>query len=104
MHENAQNPNTPAIGRIVHAVITDKRGNQVTRPAIIVRTWPDQDGGTASYVNAQVFCDSDGATNYNDGLPNVVWKTSLTFDPTGKLPTSWHWPARPQESAPSPKA
>lgn len=85
---------TPSIGRIIHAVVREQRpapqvGKLITRPAIIVRTWGDE----ATYVNAQVFCDSDGGIS-NDGLPNVLWKTSLIYDSTGQLENSWHWPTR----------
>lgn len=80
----------PTVGRIVNAVIKSKLGELVTRPAIVVRPW----GSTPNAaLNAQVFCDGDGGIA-NDGLPNVVWKTSLTFDPTGAKESSWHWPAR----------
>lgn len=80
----------PTIGRVVNAVIRNAHGELVTRPAIVVRPW----GSTPNAaLNAQVFCDGDGS-KANDGLPNVVWKTSLTHDPSGQAESSWHWPAR----------
>jgi hypothetical protein len=80
----------PAIGRIVHVVLPDQHSVPVKRPAIIVRTWPDGNGGVASYVNVQVFTDSDGVGN--DGLPPVIWKTSVRYDAAGVIPLTWHWP------------
>lgn len=85
----------PTIGRIVHAVIPIHEGREVvTRPAIIVRVWPVEGTDTVeTTVQAQVFMDGDGGIA-NDGTPNCVWKSSLQYDETGKLPHSWHWPKR----------
>lgn len=74
----------PTIGRTVHVVLRDKRGELITRPGIIVRVWAGSTG-----VNAQVFTDDS-----NDGLPGVLWKTSLVYDEAGLLESSWHWPPR----------
>lgn len=74
-----------AIGRIIHAVIADVRGELVTRPAIITRTW----GAQTTTVQATVFPDAT-----NDGLGEVVGKSSLEFDDTGLAKDSWHWPVR----------
>ena len=82
-----------AIGRVIHAVIKDARGELVTRPAIITRTW----GPQATAVQATVFPDA-----VNDGLGNSVGKSSLEFDDTGITENTWHWPVRelPKLSAP----
>jgi len=63
----------PTVGRIV-LYSFECKGEVVTRPAIIVRTWGDT---PANPVNLQVFADGDGTPHYNDGLPNVFWKTSI---------------------------
>lgn len=87
------NPQFPTIGRIVHATILDAKGDLVVRPAIIVRVWGE---APTAAVNAQVFCDGDApASQSNDGLPNVLWKTSLMFsEESGTLAGSWSWPPR----------
>jgi hypothetical protein len=87
----------PTIGRIVHAVVQIHEGAHaelVIRPAMIVRVWPVEGKDVVeTTVQAQVFMDGDGGPS-NDGTPNVVWKSSLQYDKTGKLPHSWHWPKR----------
>lgn len=85
-----------SVGRVVHFVLVDKQGATQHRPAIVVRVWPDGDGGPYAdeaskgthVVQLQVF--SDGA---NDGNENVVWMTSVHHDPHG-APGTWHWPER----------
>lgn len=75
----------PSIGRIVHYVLPAGQH----RPAIIVHVWsPGHFMGTSQL---QVFCDGDGGA-YNDGLPNVVWRTSVVHDEETKAPGTWHWP------------
>jgi hypothetical protein len=82
----------PTIGRIVLATIKDARGTLITRPAIIVRTWPGPTAGEVSpAVQAQVFTDGNGNPDCNDGLPAVVWKTSLRFDENGESEDTWRW-------------
>lgn len=83
------NTPVPTTGRIVNAVIKNARGELITRPAIIVRTWGEQ----SFSVQAQVFTDGNGDPATNDGLPNVVWKSSLQYCET-PIENSWHWPAR----------
>lgn len=90
-------PQVPSVGRIVNAVVQIHEGAHaelVIRPAIIVHVWPVEGKGVVeTTVQAQVFMDGDGGPS-NDGTPNVVWKSSLQYDETGKLPHSWHWPKR----------
>lgn len=84
--EQEQNGPMPGLteGRIVHYVLPDDISNTSPlehRPAIIVKVW-DRFFGT---VNLQVF--TDGA---NDGMPSIVWKTSIRHDKTGS-PGTWHF-------------
>ena len=72
----------PFIGRIVHFVLP----NGEHRPAIIVRVW-DSASSPESYVNLQVFTDSD-----NDGLQNTMWRISVRQDVENMAPGTWHWP------------
>lgn len=78
----------PSVGRIVHYVIPDGRAPGDHRPAIIVRIWGPPHPGVACQL--QVFMDGDGSLS-NDVAPNVVWRTSVVQDSSGKLGT-WHWP------------
>lgn len=75
-------------GRIVHYVAVTESGQVQHRPAIIVRVWRDPEGVPGGAVNMQVFTDSNGKDN--DGLPPVMWKTSVMYDESGK-PGTWHW-------------
>lgn len=85
-----------SVGRIVHFVLVDKSGATQHRPAIVVRVWPEQPGGPYEaeaeagkhVVQLQVFTDGG-----NDGNENVLWMTSVHFDPSG-APGTWHWPER----------
>jgi hypothetical protein len=79
----------PSVGRIVHYVLrNDDRNAGQHRPAIITRVWdPVPHAGSA--VQLQVFTDGS-----NDGLENVVWRTSVMQDATGEHGGSWHWPER----------
>lgn len=72
----------PSVGRIVHFVL--QTGEH--RPAIIVRVW-DKVPTEQTAVQLQVF--TDGC---NDGLPDVVWKTSVCQDPTGQKLGTFHLP------------
>lgn len=84
-------PQKPTLGRIVLAVIQDKSGATIVRPAIIVRVWSE------TTVNLQVFLDGAGGAQaeWNDGLgANVLWKTSLVLDHSGERVGTWHWPSR----------
>ena len=67
-------------------------GQLVQRPAMIVRTWPDGDGGVSKLVNVQVYTDGDGTKDVNDGLNNVLWKTSVSYDPDQDTELTWSWP------------
>ena len=86
-------PQIPTIGRIVLATIRDQRKQLIVRPAMIVRVWGES---PTAAVNVQVFCDSAAPeSDHNDGLPNVIWKTSLTHAPEpGVMESSWSWPPR----------
>lgn len=89
----------PTIGRIVLATIRDAKDALVVRPAIIVRVWGE---APTAAVNVQVFCDGDGG-HANDGLHNVVWKTSLGFaEEPGVLALTWSWPPRLSGSTSAP--
>lgn len=81
----------PSVGRIVHYVFRAPGYGEelVDRPAIIVKVW--QPGEVNSSVQLQVFMDGDGGTA-NDGQPNVVWRTSATFDGERRGVNTWHWP------------
>jgi hypothetical protein len=79
----------PTIGRIVIATIKNGRGELVQRPALIVRTW----GEESHCVQAQVFTDGQNELEGNDGLPAVLWKSSLQFCET-PIENSWNWPMR----------
>ncbi|MGJ3241160.1 MAG: hypothetical protein ACFE0Q_20790 [Anaerolineae bacterium] len=76
-------------GRMVHYVLQkddSERSEGEHRPAVIVQNWS---GGT---VNLQVFMDTDGKGDYNDGqVPSLLWVTSATFDNVDKHPGTWHW-------------
>lgn len=76
----------PSVGRIVHFVLNQGRNVGEHRPAIIVRVW-DAMPHPGSAVQLQVFTDQG-----NDDLPGTFWATSVTQDPTGTRPHSWHWP------------
>lgn len=79
----------PTVGRIVHYTLPAGRGEGQVRPAIVVRIW----GGDHPSIQLQVFTDSD-----NDGLPPIVWKTSVTESNTGESELGrWHWPKREAE-------
>lgn len=75
----------PTIGRIVHYVLETPEDEVHERPAIIVHVWSPQ------CVQLQVFTDGDGG-KYNDHLPNVVWRTSVIYEPVVKASGTWHWP------------
>lgn len=76
----------PSIGRVVHFVLDIGRSKGEHRPAIIVRIW-DVDPKPESLCQLQVFTDDN-----NDGLPPVLWATSVHQDAETKAPRTWHWP------------
>lgn len=78
-------------GRIVHYVLENGNSKGQHRPAIVVKIWrilPDNKVPENGCCQLQVFTD-----DLNDGLPAVMWKTSVTFDEAGAL-GSWHWPEK----------
>ena len=75
----------PKAGDIVNFVLDDGRNEGEIRPAIIVHVW-DVDNGCSQL---QVFTDGDGGS-YNDGLPNVIWKTSILHN-SNKETSTWHY-------------
>lgn len=77
-------------GRIVHYVLPDGRHAGEHRPAIVVKVWPG-----AGSIQLQVFTDGgDTPPLSNDGLPQVMWKTSVVHNEAEKRPGTWHWPER----------
>ena len=85
----------PSIGRIVHVTLQDHRNDLIIRPGIIVRTWPDAAGNPTECINVQVFADGNGQAHLNDGLPAVVWKTSVHYrEKAGEQGMTWSWPAK----------
>ncbi len=86
---------TVSVGRIVHFVLAEG----AIRPAIVVRAL------TPTCANLQVFTDGDGDDSLlrnNERASRgpgksarcVIWRTSVTEDPTGNRLGSWHWPPR----------
>ncbi len=74
-------------GRIVHFVLVDRHGEQVHRPAIVVRVWNKENGS----VNLQVFTDgSNDGEVYKSG---IWWGTSVSHSEEPE-PYTWHWPER----------
>lgn len=84
---------SPTVGRIVHYVLPEGKSQGEHRPAIVVHVWSHSHeyGGS---VQLQVFTDSGEDRAYNDGLPQVMWATSVKFDPTAGDLGTWHWPER----------
>ena len=74
------------VGSMVNYVLgSDMKNAGEIRPAIVVKIW-DFDNGCSQL---QVFMDGDGSI-YNDGQPNVIWKTSIVFDENKEMGT-WHF-------------
>lgn len=75
-----------AVGRIVHYVFTNKHGELVHRPAIVVNDWsathPNQ------MVNLQVLVDG---TNDVDDYKGSIWATSVPHSES-PVENTWHWP------------
>jgi len=80
-------------GRIVHYVLEEGRNKGHVRPAIVVRVWRViMEGGLQrppdnGCCQLQVFTDGS-----NDDLPEIMWKTSVLYDPDAA--GCWHWPNR----------
>jgi hypothetical protein len=80
-------------GRMVHYVLAEHDESPVRparnvgehRPAIIVKVW-----GPTGTCNLQVITDSDEHRYSNDQRPPLMWKTSISYDESGK-PGTWHW-------------
>jgi hypothetical protein len=74
-------------GRIVHFILNKGRNIGDHRPAIVVRVWRMADGTppTNGCCQLQVFTDDT-----NDGLPCVMWETSILYDEKCG-PGTWHW-------------
>ncbi len=72
------------IGSIVHYVLPDGKSAGQVRPAVVVRIWDDTK--TIGTSQLQVFTDDQ-----NDGLPPVMWATSILYDENG-APGTWHFP------------
>jgi hypothetical protein len=80
----------PSVGRIVHYTFKNMQQEVVTRPAIIVRVWGEGDEVTElTAVQLQVFTDGQ-----NDGLDNVIWKTSVQQSLTAVKEGYWQEPKR----------
>ena len=82
-------------GRIVHYVLDQGPSKGEHRPAVVVKVWRVQEQGGEirppwnGCCNLQVLTDGDGG-NGNDGLPRLLWQTSVLYDPDG-APGTWHW-------------
>lgn len=80
-----------SVGRIVLYTLREGRSSGEVRPAIVVRVW----GSDHPSVQLQVFTDSDKNGQYNDGLPPVMWATSVEESTSGEPEMGrWHWPKR----------
>ena len=74
------------VGSMVNYVLdSDMKNSGEIRPAVIVKIW-GMDNGCSQL---QVFMDGNGS-QFNDGEPNVVWKTSIVFDENKEMGT-WHF-------------
>lgn len=70
-------------GRIVHYVFTNREGELVHRPAIIVRVW--NDGGV---VNMIYF--PDGTNDLAHVEDFEAWQTNIRYSEIPE-PNTWHW-------------
>lgn len=78
----------PSIGRIVAYVPQEhdyqaKSNGAKEVPAIIVRTWEENDNYQNDEVNLRVFTDGE----------ETLWRTSVPYDADG-APGTWHWPTK----------
>lgn len=75
------------VGAMVNYVLpSDMKNAGEIRPAVVVKVW-GMDNGCSQL---QVFMDGNGS-EFNDGQPNVIWRTSIVFDDTKQMGT-WHFP------------
>lgn len=91
-----------AIGRIVHFVLPTGEH----RPAIIVRTWPDDWSRQHGTANLLVWLDglNDLGSVANQGdwvlggqllaTAPMLWVSSTHYDATAQESRTWHWPER----------
>lgn len=76
------------VGDIVSYVLSEGNSYGQVRPGIVVRNW-HEGGVDPGLLQLQVFTDDiDG--RWNDGLPQVMWATSIPFN-ENKAPGTWHW-------------
>lgn len=95
-------------GRVVHFVLPDVQDRMKPgehRAANVVRVWRNGTEPTGC-VNLQVLLDGTndlGAMVMQLGSTGAAsqacergtyWATSVTYDPTGSRPYTWHWPER----------
>lgn len=79
-------------GRIVHYILNEGKNKGAHRPAMVVRVWRVSRDGVENappkngVCQLQVFTDGD-----NDGLPAVMWKTSVINQALAIEPGTWHW-------------
>lgn len=93
----------PHIGNLVNYVLPARsllahkqhRAGAV-RPAIVVAINNAAGPPEQQSLQLQVFTDQD-----NDGLPSVLWATSVHHDQEGKAQGTWHWPELSTPSQPS---
>ena len=81
----------PTEGAIVLYVLNEGPAAGEIRPAIIVRCFRDENGVPVSTVQLQVFTDTDPTGQFNDQLPQVMWKASVNYSEEKNRGT-WHFP------------
>ena len=91
MPEVPQVQQRPSVGRVVHYILNEGRNMGQHRPALIVNVWadPPESATPQTACQLQVFTDSGEDKAFNDGLPQVLWKTSVL---QGTAPGTWPWP------------
>lgn len=77
-------PSVVKVGDIVGYVLAEGDFQGEIRPGIVVHVWSPET------VQLQVFTDGDGS-NSNDGLDNVIWKTSVSFNKDTSVRGTWHF-------------
>jgi hypothetical protein len=81
------------VGRIVHYVLPGGYAHPGEhRPAIVVKVWgspPSEPFPIQLVLFLDGTNDQPGGDHQNPNL--VKWATSVTYDPEGKRPGSWHW-------------
>lgn len=82
-----ESPVKPTLGRNIRYVLTQGIRRGEARAAIITAVWTGIPTYVDSQINLTVFADlanDEGAEKF---------ATSAPYDPTGKEPGTWHWPA-----------